>query len=69
MEVTPEEARRIVSSRASSLMDEYFQLGLEAAATEIMAWDGAIEDESMRRSIAQAIRRLKRSRKTKQKES
>jgi hypothetical protein len=50
-------------------MDEYFQLGLEAAATEIMAWDGAIEDESMRRSIAQAIRRLKRSRKTKQKES
>jgi hypothetical protein len=69
MEVTAEEARHLVNRRGSVIRDEYFQAGLEAAAVEVMQWDGAIEDESMRRQIAHAIRRLKRPRGKQQKET
>ena len=69
MDLTPEEARHIAKRRRSERRDEFFQAGLEAAAREIMTWDGAIPDQGVRRQIATAIRRLKRPRNTKQKES
>jgi len=62
MDLSPEEARHIMKRRRSERRDEFFQAGLNAAAKEVMAWDGAIPDPGVRREIADAIRRLKRTR-------
>jgi hypothetical protein len=68
MNLTPEEARHIVKRRRSERRDEFFQAGLEAAALEVLVWDGAIPDKNARHQIARAIRALKRPRNTKTKE-
>jgi hypothetical protein len=68
MDLTPEEARHIMKRRRSERRDEIFQQGLEAAAAEVLKWDGAIEDEGVRLQIAAAVRRLKRPRRTPRKE-
>jgi hypothetical protein len=68
VQITPEEARHIMKRRRSERRDELFQVGLNAAATEVMAWDGAIPDASIRQQMAHAIRQLKRPRRTTTKE-
>jgi hypothetical protein len=65
MELTPEEARHIIKRRRSERRDEFFRAGLEAAAKEVMEWDGTIPDPGERSSLAAAIRRLKRPRNSK----
>lgn len=68
VELTPEEARHILKRRRSERRDELFKAGLEAAAAEVMVWDGGIPDPGVRRQMAAAIRAIKRPRNTKKKE-
>ena len=62
MMLTPEEARHIAKRRRSERRDEFFRKGLLAAASEVMAWDGAIPERAARQQIAEAIVNLKRPR-------
>jgi hypothetical protein len=62
MMLTPEEARHIAKRRRSERRDEFFRKGLLAAASEVMAWDGAIPDPGTRRQLAEAIVNLRRPR-------
>ena len=65
MELTPEEARHIMKRRRSERRDEFFQAGLNAAADELMLWDGVIEDVHVRQQMADKIIGLRRPRNTK----
>lgn len=61
MQLTPEEARHITKRRNTETRDEYFQRGLEAAASVVaMHIQGAACDE-----LIHAIREIKRPRRDK----
>jgi hypothetical protein len=66
MDLTHEEALHIRTRRRSENRDHWFQQGLEAAAREVLQWDGVAE-EGERKAIANAIAALKRPRKKQQK--